>query len=75
MGNTFYHWGGIIVPPGYTHPLEYRVGNPYGTSHVSGDGPPTEEALQAARYQARRVVDVAAALKAGRRYDPALEES
>ncbi|MEE4422414.1 NAD(P)H:quinone oxidoreductase [Streptomyces bugieae] len=66
LANTFYHWGGIIVPPGYTDPLQFRSGNPYGTSHVTGDGPPGEVALQAARYQARRVVDIAAFLKVGR---------
>ncbi|MFR9774775.1 NAD(P)H:quinone oxidoreductase [Micromonospora sp. MS34] len=66
LGNTFYHWGGIIVPPGYTDPVQFKSGNPYGTSHVAGDGPPNDVALEAARYQARRVVDTAAALKAGR---------
>lgn len=39
---------------------------PTGTSHVAGDGPPTEVALEAASFQARRAVDTAAALKAGR---------
>jgi NAD(P)H dehydrogenase (quinone) len=66
LGNTFYHWGGIIVPPGYTDPVQFQSGNPYGTSHVAGDGPPSEVVLQAARHQARRVVDTAATLKAGR---------
>lgn len=66
LGNTFYHWGGIIVPPGYTDPIQYRSGNPYGTSHVVGDGPPGDVTLEAARYQARRAVEVAIALKAGR---------
>jgi NAD(P)H dehydrogenase (quinone) len=66
LGNVFYHWGGIIVPPGYTDPVQFQTGNPYGTSHVAGDGPPGEVVLEAARYQARRVVDTAAALKAGR---------
>lgn len=66
LGNTFYHWGGIIVPPGYTDPIQLQSGNPYGTSHVAGEGPPSEVAVQAARYQAQRVVDTAAALKAGR---------
>jgi NAD(P)H dehydrogenase (quinone) len=66
LGNTFYHWGGIIVPPGYTDPVQFRSGNPYGTSHVAGDGPPGDVALDAARHQARRVVDTTAALKAGR---------
>jgi NAD(P)H dehydrogenase (quinone) len=66
LGNTFYHWGGIIVPPGYADPIQFKSGNPYGTSHVTGEGPPTDVALEAARYQARRAVDTAAALKAGR---------
>jgi NAD(P)H dehydrogenase (quinone) len=66
LGNVFYHWGGIIVPPGYTDPIQFQSGNPYGTSFVSGGGLPDEVALDAARYQARRGVDTAAALKAGR---------
>lgn len=66
LGNTFYHWGGIIVPPGYTDPIQSKSGNPYGTSHVAGQGPPGEVSLEAARYQAQRAVDTAAALKAGR---------
>jgi NAD(P)H dehydrogenase (quinone) len=66
LGNVFYHWGGIIVPPGYTDPIQFQTGNPYGTSHVVADTPPGDVVLEAARYQAQRVVDTAAALKAGR---------
>lgn len=66
LGNVFYHWGGIIVPPGYTDPIQFEAGNPYGTSHIASQGPPDKTALEAARYQARRAVDTAAALKAGR---------
>lgn len=66
LGNTFYHWGGIIEAPGYTDPVQYKSGNPYGTSHVAGDGAPNDVALEAARHQARHAVDTAAALKAGR---------
>jgi len=66
LGNVFYHWGGIIVPPGYTDPVQFQTGNPYGTSHLAAGGPPDDVALEAARYQARRAVDTAAALKAGR---------
>ncbi|MFE6721792.1 NAD(P)H:quinone oxidoreductase [Streptomyces albidoflavus] len=66
LSNTFYHWGGIMVPPGYTDPVQFKTGNPYGTSHAAGQGEPSEETLQSARHQARRVVDVTAALKAGR---------
>ncbi|MFI9245378.1 NAD(P)H:quinone oxidoreductase [Streptomyces sp. NPDC053086] len=66
LSNTFYHWGGIIVPPGYTDPVQFPSGNPYGTSHVAGDGRPGEVASAAAHHQARRVVTIATALKAGR---------
>ncbi|HYN96797.1 MAG TPA: NAD(P)H:quinone oxidoreductase [Pilimelia sp.] len=66
LGNTFYHWGGVIVPPGYADPVQFRSGNPYGASHVAHAGPPDDVALQAARFQARRAVGTAAALKAGR---------
>lgn len=65
LENVFHHWGGIIVPPGYTDPIQFKSGNPYGTSHVTDDGPPGDVALQAARYQAMRAVKTAAALKDG----------
>lgn len=64
---TLYHWGGIVVPPGFTDAIQFRAGNPYGASHVSGDGAfPDETTLDAAAYQARRAVEVAAALQTGR---------
>ena len=66
LGHVFHHWGGIIVPPGYTDPIQFRTGNPYGASHVAGGGPPDDVTLEAARYQARRAVATAAALKTSR---------
>jgi NAD(P)H dehydrogenase (quinone) len=65
LANVFYHWGGFIVPPGYTDPVQSELGNPYGPSHVSGDGPPTEIALRSAEYLGRRVSRVAETLAAG----------
>jgi NAD(P)H dehydrogenase (quinone) len=66
LTTVFCHWGGIIVPPGFTAPVQFRSGNPYGASHVSGPGElPGAVALDAARYQAQRAVEVAATLKAG----------
>ncbi|GAB3570853.1 NAD(P)H:quinone oxidoreductase [Spelaeicoccus albus] len=63
---TMYHWGGIVVPPGFTDPITFQSGNPYGASHVSGGGDfPGEIDLEAARYQANRAVDMAAALAKG----------
>jgi NAD(P)H dehydrogenase (quinone) len=65
--NSIYHFGGIIVPPGYTDPLKFQDGNPYGASHISANGsnPPQEEDLAAVGYSATRAVDIAAQLKRG----------
>ena len=69
LAHVFYHWGGIVVPPGYTDPIQFQVGTPYGTSYQSSKGGegPSDLVLAAARYQGRRATEVAAALKAGRR--------
>ena len=60
LNNTFYHWGSIIVGPGYADPIQFQSGNPYGTSFASNNGEldPDEVALNAAKFQARRVVEV-----------------
>ncbi|GLZ40200.1 NAD(P)H:quinone oxidoreductase [Actinokineospora sp. NBRC 105648] len=67
INNTFYHWGAIIVAPGYADPIQFQAGNPYGTSHISNNGatPPGETELAAIAFQARRAVQVAARLKRG----------
>jgi NAD(P)H dehydrogenase (quinone) len=59
--NTFYHWGCIIVPPGYTdEAVHANGGNPYGAStNASPDGEIPETAKAAAHHLARRVVQVA----------------
>lgn len=36
LHTTFAHLGGIIVAPGYTDPLKFVDGNPYGASKVTG---------------------------------------
>jgi NAD(P)H dehydrogenase (quinone) len=65
--NTMYHWGTVIVPPGYTDDVvDAAGGNPYGTAHTSGGGGPTARVLAAARYQGARLAEVAAALAAAR---------
>jgi NAD(P)H dehydrogenase (quinone) len=65
--NSVHHFGGILVAPGYTDPVKYVDGNPYGTSHVSGQGsiPVDETTHNAAQYQGSRVATLAAALKIG----------
>jgi NAD(P)H dehydrogenase (quinone) len=67
--NSFRHFGGIIVPPGYTSPVKFVDGSPYGTSHhaVSGAEPGSidDNTRNAARHQAERVVTITRALKQG----------
>ena len=60
LNSVFYHWGMLIVSPGYNDPIQFQMGNPYGVSHTSGNGtiPPDETALKAARFQGRRVAEV-----------------
>ncbi|MGM1061691.1 NAD(P)H:quinone oxidoreductase [Saccharothrix sp. Mg75] len=67
LNNTFYHWGCVIVPPGYADPIQFQAGNPYGSSHVSDNGrtPPGQVELDAVSFQVRRAVRLARALKAG----------
>lgn len=68
LNNTFYHWGCIIVSPGYVEPIQFQMGNPYGVSFTSNNGTlsPDATTLEAARFQARRAVGIAASLVAGK---------
>lgn len=62
--NTVYHYGGIIVPPGYSDPAVFSAGgNPYGASSTAVSGAPTSEELAAARHLGRRVAQVATRLR------------
>lgn len=65
--NVFYHWGGIVVTPGYTDTSQFIAGNPYGASHTSNNGEiaPDDVALTAAALTARRAVQIGAAVKKG----------
>lgn len=60
LSNVFYHWGSLIVPPGYTdQAVSAAGGNPYGTSAVNGV---SEAALDAARHQGRRLARITSRL-------------
>ena len=65
--NTVHHFGGVVVAPGYTDPIQFQAGNPYGTSHTSANGanPPGDVDLAAIAHQATRATRIGAALKAG----------
>jgi NAD(P)H dehydrogenase (quinone) len=64
---SMYHWGAIVVAPGYTDPSTFAAGgNPYGTSvTVTESGEIDDKAVAAIQHQARRLVTVAQWLKAG----------
>jgi NAD(P)H dehydrogenase (quinone) len=64
--NTMYHFGGILVPPGYTDPVKFQDGNPYGVGHVTGpdnDAPLENVQLDALDHLVERVLTVAGKLK------------
>ncbi|MGW3469971.1 NAD(P)H dehydrogenase [Saccharopolyspora sp. NPDC000995] len=65
--NTFHHFGGIVVAPGYTDGAKFADGNPYGTSHVDAQGANKVDDITrvAAAVQAKRVVAVARDLDNG----------
>lgn len=66
--NTIHHFGGLVVSPGYTDPVKFADGNPYGVGHVTGPGNDAElgsVAYDALDHLAERTVAVARRLKAG----------
>lgn len=65
---TLMHFGGILVPPGFTDDLKWVDGNPYGVGHVTGlqnDAKLTDATIAALRHLARRIVSISARLNAG----------
>jgi NAD(P)H dehydrogenase (quinone) len=61
--NTMHHWGAVVVAPGYTdQAVTAAGGNPYGTAHASGGGPPGPDVLDAARHQGTRLARIAGLL-------------
>ena len=64
--NTIHHFGGILVPPGYTDPVKFADGNPYGVSHATGadnDAPLDDAAYDALGHLVELVVSVTLRLK------------
>ncbi len=68
MNNIFYSWGCLIVAPSYADPIQFQAGNPYGASFTSQNGTvaPDETALNAARFQGKRVAEVTAQFVKGK---------
>jgi NAD(P)H dehydrogenase (quinone) len=68
MNTAFYHWGMIVVAPGYVEASQFQSGNPYGASFTSNNAQldPDEVALTAGRLQGRRVAEVTAQFLKGK---------
>jgi NAD(P)H dehydrogenase (quinone) len=67
--NTLHHFGGILVSPGYTDPLKFVDGNPYGVSHATGadnDEPLGDAEEDAIGHLVERLVTVTGQLLRGR---------
>ena len=58
---SMFHWGALVVTPGYTNPVLFKAGgNPYGTSvSVDGEGNMKEDVREAVVHQAKRAVTTA----------------
>ena len=63
---SMYHWGAIVVAPGYTDAsVGLAGGNPYGTSvTINQEGQMVEDVESAIKHQVKRMLDVAGKLKA-----------
>lgn len=61
---SMYHWGAVVVTPGYTDAsVGLAGGNPYGTSVTIGqDGKMVENVRPAVEHQVRRLLDIAGKL-------------
>lgn len=67
LWNPLAHLGFIIVPTGYADPVMFAgAGSPYGASVISSHPPagPTEAEIAVARFQGKRVAQVAKKLSA-----------
>jgi NAD(P)H dehydrogenase (quinone) len=67
LNNTFYHWGSIVLPLGYTVSEVFNGGgNPYGASYTSGTrvGEPDAETQAVAAAQGQRLARVSRVIAA-----------
>ena len=70
LNNVFYHWGAVIVSPGFTDQRLFASGgNPYGTTWTSGPdvGAIDDATRVSARIQGERLAIFADRVCAGRR--------
>ena len=58
--NTIHHFGGIVVPPGYTDEIKLAEGNPYGVSQIDqgSDDPLDDTASEALEHLVDRLITI-----------------
>ena len=62
---TLMHFGGILVPPGFTDDRKWADGNPYGVGHVAGldnNAAISDVTSASLQHLARRVVAISGRL-------------
>lgn len=63
---TMFHWGAIVVPPGYTDEAIFNAGgNPYGVSVTAGTDEVGDKAEKAVKHQVERTLKLAGWIKQG----------
>lgn len=74
---TMFHWGALVVAPGYTDPVLFKTGgNPYGTSATVDDkGSIKEDVKPAVIHQVKRAVTIALWLRKGSTNNESVDES
>jgi NAD(P)H dehydrogenase (quinone) len=74
---TMYHWGALVVAPGYTDPVLFSTGgNPYGASATVDDkGKMKEDIRPAVEHQVKRAITIALWLKKGSTNNESVNEN
>jgi NAD(P)H dehydrogenase (quinone) len=74
---SMFHWGAIVVAPGYTNPVLFSTGgNPYGASTtVDEKGNMKDDIQEAVLYQAKRAVTVAMWIRKGSTNGESVDEA
>lgn len=74
---TMYHWGALVVAPGYTDPVLFKTGgNPYGASATVDDkGNIKEDIRPAVEHQVKRAITIAMWIKKGSTNNESVDES
>ena len=73
---TMFHWGALVVAPGYTDPVLFKTGgNPYGASATVDDkGNMKEDIKPAVAHQVKRAISVSLWIKKGSTNNESVKE-